>query len=293
MSLLQRVERAQQAANTAANAPPSHGAPAAPVPPPNALVPVIDPARPSSRTPAREELIREIRLILQTEIVSAFDSLVDAPPDEVRPRIEGIFDRVVTKHSLAVTRDERARLIEEMINDVTGFGPIEPLLNDESITEVMVNGPDHIYIERARQDPARRHDVPQRRARAAHHRPDHHADGPADRRVQPARRRAPPRRLARQRDHRAALAHRPRHHRPEVLDAAVHGRRPDPLRHRDARDVRVPPRVHRGPAQPVRLGRHGFRQDHDPQRAVGASSPTTSASSRSRTPPSSSSARST
>ena len=148
MSLLQRVERAQQAANTAANTPPSHGAPAAPAPPPTALVPVIDPARPSSRTPAREELIREIRLILQTEIVGAFDSLVDAPPNEVRPRIEGIFDRVVTKHSLAVTRDERARLIEEMINDVTGFGPIEPLLHDESITEVMVNGPDHIYIER-------------------------------------------------------------------------------------------------------------------------------------------------
>ena len=148
MSLLQRVERAQQAANTAANAPPSRGAPAAPAPPPTALVPVIDPARPSSRTPAREELIREIRLILQTEIVGAFDSLVDAPPNEVRPRIEGIFDRVVTKHSLAVTRDERARLIEEMINDVTGFGPIEPLLHDESITEVMVNGPDHIYIER-------------------------------------------------------------------------------------------------------------------------------------------------
>jgi pilus assembly protein CpaF len=35
-----------------------------------------------------------------------------------------------------------------MINDVTGLGPIEPLLHDESITEVMVNGPDHIYIER-------------------------------------------------------------------------------------------------------------------------------------------------
>jgi pilus assembly protein CpaF len=148
MSLLQRVERAQQAATAAANAPASPGAPAAPAPPPSALVPVLDSTRPSSRTPAREELIREIRLILQTEIVGAFDSLVDAPPNEVRPRIEGIFDRVVTKHSLAVTRDERARLIEEMINDVTGFGPIEPLLHDESITEVMVNGPDHIYIER-------------------------------------------------------------------------------------------------------------------------------------------------
>ena len=41
------------------------------------------------------------------------------------------------------------RLIEEMVHDVTGFGPLEPLLADESITEVMVNGPSHIYIERA------------------------------------------------------------------------------------------------------------------------------------------------
>ena len=35
-----------------------------------------------------------------------------------------------------------------MVHDVTGFGPLEPLLNDESITEVMVNGPSHVYIER-------------------------------------------------------------------------------------------------------------------------------------------------
>ena len=36
-----------------------------------------------------------------------------------------------------------------MLDEITGFGPLEPLLNDPTITEVMVNGPDHIYIERA------------------------------------------------------------------------------------------------------------------------------------------------
>ena len=36
-----------------------------------------------------------------------------------------------------------------MVQEITGFGPLEPLLNDETITEVMVNGPEHIYIERA------------------------------------------------------------------------------------------------------------------------------------------------
>ena len=40
------------------------------------------------------------------------------------------------------------RLVDEMVDDVTGFGPLEPLLDDETITEVMVNGPNHVYIER-------------------------------------------------------------------------------------------------------------------------------------------------
>jgi pilus assembly protein CpaF len=155
MSLLQRVERAQQAAAAAANpaakptAPPTPTPPGA-IPPPNALVPVLPPPeRTPPRAPAREDLLHEIRVVMQLEVVGAFDALVDAPPNEVRGRIEKIFDEVVTKHGFAVTRIERERLVEEMINDVTGLGPIEPLLHDESITEVMVNGPDHIYIERA------------------------------------------------------------------------------------------------------------------------------------------------
>jgi pilus assembly protein CpaF len=149
MSLLQRVEKAQQAANEAAN----QGA-GAPKPPPTststAIVPVAAPSeqRTAPRTPARELLLREIRILLQAAAVNAFDTLVDVPASEVRTRIEDVFDNVVKTHGFAVTRPERDRLVDEMIDDVTGFGPIEPLLHDESITEVMVNGPDHIYIER-------------------------------------------------------------------------------------------------------------------------------------------------
>ena len=137
MSLLQRVERAQQQANPEAGA----VVPVAPIPPPVAPT--------QAKVQAREELLHDIRLRLAGEVVTAFDTLVDVKPEEAQTKIAGIVDRVINQNGYAVTRDERLRLVDELVNDVTGFGPIEPFLKDETVTEVMVNGPDHIYIERA------------------------------------------------------------------------------------------------------------------------------------------------
>jgi pilus assembly protein CpaF len=134
MSLLQRVERAQQQADA-----------------PNAvaMVPAMTPTpQTAAQVSGREELLRSIRLRLQAEVISAFDTLLDAKATDIRSKVEGIVDRTISHNGFAVTRDERVRLIDEMANDVTGFGPLEPLLRDESITEIMVNGPSHIYIER-------------------------------------------------------------------------------------------------------------------------------------------------
>src|SRR5262245_15527946 len=101
-----------------------------------------------ARTQTREELIREVRMRLQSEVVHAFKALLEAKDTEVRPTIEGLVDRVIASGGFAVTREERTSLVDGMVHDVTGFGPLEPLLADPTITEVMVNGPDHIYIER-------------------------------------------------------------------------------------------------------------------------------------------------
>ena len=138
MSLLRRVEQAQHRVN------PEDGA-IVPVAPP--YVPPVAPTQ--AKVQAREELLRDIRIRLAGEVVTAFNTLVDAKPEEARGRIAGIVDRVINQFGFAVTRDERLRLVDELVNDVTGFGPIEPFLHDETVTEVMVNGPDHIYIERA------------------------------------------------------------------------------------------------------------------------------------------------
>jgi pilus assembly protein CpaF len=48
-----------------------------------------------------------------------------------------------------LTRDERRQIVREISDDILGYGPIEPLLRDDSVTEIMVNGPDRIYVERS------------------------------------------------------------------------------------------------------------------------------------------------
>ena len=132
----------------------------------------------------------------------------------------------------------------------------------------MVNGPDHVYIERdgkiLRVDTTFLN--------------DEHVLRIIDRIITPMGRRideTSPRVDARLPDGSRVNAiieplslDRPRDHRPQVLDDAVHRGRPDPLRHGDARDVRLRPGLHRGATQRLRVGRHGLGQDDDAQRAV-------------------------
>jgi pilus assembly protein CpaF len=67
---------------------------------------------------------------------------------QVRRALHRIFEEVLTEKQLALSRRERRDLFEQVVADVLGLGPIEPLLRDETVTEVLVNGPDLIYVER-------------------------------------------------------------------------------------------------------------------------------------------------
>jgi pilus assembly protein CpaF len=135
MSLRQRFERAQQGAGT-----PGAGV-IAPAPPPVAVRP--------AQSATREAFLREVLSRLLEEASRASSSLLDdAAAKDVRRRVEGIVERVITTNGFSVTGAERQRLIEELIGEIGGLGPLEPLLKDPTITEVMVNGPRQIYIER-------------------------------------------------------------------------------------------------------------------------------------------------
>ena len=67
---------------------------------------------------------------------------------QMRQMIETFFNQVLAEENLLYTRTVRSRMLEWIQSDILGYGPIEPLLNDGSITEVMVNGPKNIYVER-------------------------------------------------------------------------------------------------------------------------------------------------
>lgn len=63
--------------------------------------------------------------------------------------ISGMIEESMSELAGDLSRKDRARIATEIMNEITGFGPIESLLNDRSVSEIMVNGPKQIYVERS------------------------------------------------------------------------------------------------------------------------------------------------
>ncbi len=68
--------------------------------------------------------------------------------EEVERALRRIFGEILAEENLPLSRAERAELFSQIVASVLGFGVLEPLLQDESITEVLVNGPDQVFVER-------------------------------------------------------------------------------------------------------------------------------------------------
>lgn len=82
------------------------------------------------------------------EIVNQQDVNLFNIKDEQEQELQKIMESIVESKTSNLTRTERSRLLKEIYNDVMGLGPLEPLLNDSEVTEIMVNGPYQVYVER-------------------------------------------------------------------------------------------------------------------------------------------------
>jgi pilus assembly protein CpaF len=139
MSLLKRIEKAGQA-------PPSAPQPAAPAEPTNRDDTLL--RRRQAPAPAHDAY-SDLKSRIQQKVVAELDPRLDlSKQDQVRKTIEGMFNDFLAQEDVAIARADRARLFDEILSEVLGLGPLEKLLHDPTIDEIMVNGPHNVYIER-------------------------------------------------------------------------------------------------------------------------------------------------
>jgi pilus assembly protein CpaF len=138
MSLLKRI-----GSTPPGGEPPAPGArPTAPAARPEGAPRQITP-------PRADETFNEIKARVQNRLINELDPRLDLTNTvKVRKQVEEVFNSILEGESIVLSRAERQRLFESVESDIIGLGPIQQLLGDDSISEIMVNGPHQIYVER-------------------------------------------------------------------------------------------------------------------------------------------------
>ncbi len=90
----------------------------------------------------------DLRNRVQQMLLSELDPRDDPRSPETQQRIQEVFNTILQDEAITLSKTEKEQLYRQVVSEILGFGPIEPLLADESITEIMVNGPKNVYIER-------------------------------------------------------------------------------------------------------------------------------------------------
>jgi pilus assembly protein CpaF len=111
--------------------------------PPAAKVPDHEvPAPPVAPSAA----IIELRALCLTRLEPA--AVASMPSERLTDDIERLISEIATEHHINLNAREQRGLAEELVDDITGLGPLEPLLADDTINDIMVNGPQRIFVER-------------------------------------------------------------------------------------------------------------------------------------------------
>ncbi|MEM6283334.1 MAG: CpaF family protein [Chloroflexota bacterium] len=106
--------------------------------------------RPVQGNAAKPDGYSDLKGRVQNRLLQEMDGsgLDISKKDQVRAHIEELFNNILAEESMVLSKSERKRLFEAIVAEILGFGPIEILLSDESVSEVMVNGPKDVFVER-------------------------------------------------------------------------------------------------------------------------------------------------
>ena len=98
---------------------------------------------------ASQDTYQDLKSRVQNKLLAGLDPQMDVSRvNDVRRTIQELFEQILNEENIVLSRPERARLFEQIAAEILGLGPLQPLLEDETITEIMVNGAKNIYVER-------------------------------------------------------------------------------------------------------------------------------------------------
>jgi len=101
------------------------------------------------RKDAQDETYADLKVRVQNRLLAELDPSIDVSEvEKVRGTIRDLFEQILTEESIVLSRQEKHRLFEQIAAEILGFGPLQPLLEDDAITEVMVNGAKSVYFEK-------------------------------------------------------------------------------------------------------------------------------------------------
>jgi pilus assembly protein CpaF len=139
MSLLKRIEQGQVSSQQSGNGEDT-----------SRLVNLQTRRVPPPGVNTQRDTYTDLKTRVQNRLLAELDPGMDITRvTEVRNTIQELYEQVLTEENIILSRPERHRLFEQISAEILGFGPLQPLLEDETITEIMVNGAKNIYIERS------------------------------------------------------------------------------------------------------------------------------------------------
>lgn len=106
---------------------------------------------PQDKEKKRKERISEIKLELHKALLDNLNlaALEKASEQDLRQEIQAIASESLEAMGIVLNREERMQLNQDLYDEVTGLGPLEALLKDDSVNDILVNGPQQIFVERA------------------------------------------------------------------------------------------------------------------------------------------------
>ena len=109
-----------------------------------------DPLQRKNAQEAELRAYQEMKTTIHRKLIDRLDlsNVSEISPDQLSGIIKAVVENLVASENIPLTRVERERLVVEIQHETLGLGPLEPLLQDPDVSDILVNGPDRVYIEK-------------------------------------------------------------------------------------------------------------------------------------------------